>query len=487
MKKIIEQLMRSNKEKVLIIGDVMLDEYIFGEVDRISPEAPVPVVKHSKTERSLGGAANVALNCKKIGFEVQLLGVIGNDKSGEVFLSLLRSNSLPTDNILISKDRATTTKKRIMSINQQLLRVDFEDNFLMLPMERAYIYLQLSMHIPNCKIILISDYAKGVIDEQMVEYIVGLARKHNCIVLVDPKGPLFNKYKGVDFIKPNFKEFKQMCEFFGLSKEKPLVENARHICDSLNLKGLFITLGEKGMQYVSSSEAIFSPAVKKEVFDLTGAGDTVSAFLALGIINYLKIDECLKLANHAAAIAIGYLKNYAVGMEELFTARSVGSRKYIEDWILLKNEIQRLKDKNKKIIFTNGCFDLLHPGHVKYLQEAKNMGDILIVALNTDASIQRIKGMHRPIQNLESRASIMEALESVDFVTTFDEDTPKSLIELIKPDILIKGGDYKVENIVGYEFVTSYGGKVIVVNFEQGHSTTNIVSKIKELNLSSAN
>ena len=333
-----------------------------------------------------------------------------------------------------------------MSKNHQLLRIDLEDHKSLFYDERVALVGKLDQLLRLNSIIIVSDYAKGVVDVEMMHHIFAKAKKFNCLVLADAKGPDFNKYKGVSLLKPNLKEFKEIVSFFNLPSGASVLENGRKICDLLDLKGLIVTLGEKGIEYVSPDEHIFSTAIgKKEVFDLTGAGDTVIAFLALGLLNKLSMKKCLSLANRAASVAVTHLKTYAVGLDEIVDKNLETTHKYFSDWRALKVELDWLRVENKKIVFTNGCFDLLHSGHIQILKEAKKRGDLLVVALNTDESIKRIKGDGRPIKSLDERVEVMSAIGFVDFVVAFDEDTRARLIEFLQPDIVVKSEDYRKE------------------------------------------
>jgi len=482
MKKLINKIKQSGQKSVLVIGDVMLDEYVFGEVSRISPEAPVPVLKEQKREWSLGGAANVALNCSHIGCKVDLIGIVGNtDRPAQKLISILKQNRISIDGLVRSNDRVTTCKKRAISNGHQLLRIDSEDNKQLTKNEFLELSQKIDLLIKPEMIILVSDYAKGVLSKEVLSKIISTAKKRKCIVLLDPKGKEFNKYKGINYLKPNYKEFCLMLDSYGLSEKDSIIDNGKRICKLLSLDGLVITLGEKGIQFVSKDEDFSIPAYKKEVFDLTGAGDTVLAFLALGLSVKLPIKECLKLANHAAAVAVSHLKTYAVSLDELIDKNIDLSEKIYSDWALLKIELDWLKLEHKKIVFTNGCFDLLHSGHIHLLREAKKFGDILVVAINTDDSVKRFKGKDRPIKSLIERAKVMAAIGIVDYIVFFDQDTPRELIEYLNPDVLVKGGDYKKENIAGADFVLAHGGRVKVIDYQDGLSTSNLVFAAKRV------
>jgi len=469
-----------NTKNVLVVGDVMIDEYFFGNVERISPEAPVPIVKEEKIEWSLGGAANVAANCKKIGLNVDLVGLIGMaDDKGKKLISLLEEKEILSSGLVRTDKRGTICKKRVMAANHQLLRLDSENISPLCRAEESQVIENITRSIKQDSIILISDYAKGVITPAILFEIKNLADSKNCLILVDPKGSDYGKYKGVNYLKPNLKEFSELIKFFRLNKEDSLIDNGVKICKFLGLDGLIVTLGEKGIQFVSPTESIFIPAHKREVYDLTGAGDTVFAFLALGLNNNFTMEQSLKVANLAACVAVTHLKTYAVGLDDLIKIYANFSDKIFHDWAALKEKLDELKAKNKKIVFTNGSFDLIHAGHIFSLQEAKKQGDVLVVALNTDDSVKRYKGLTRPINSLNDREKVMEAFRVVDYVVSFDQDTPRELIAYLKPDVLVKGGDYKAEKIAGYDIVASYGGSVFIVDYQEGYSTTNLVKSIK--------
>ncbi|MBU4269570.1 D-glycero-beta-D-manno-heptose 1-phosphate adenylyltransferase [Candidatus Dependentiae bacterium] len=479
MKNLIKIIQNSSSKNILIIGDVMLDEYIFGTVSRISPEAPVPVLKEEKMEWCLGGAANVALNCKNIGCNVNIVGIINDmDFAGQKLASMLSENGISSSNLIKSEQRITTCKKRALCGGHQLLRIDNESEHNLTDKELLLITEKINNLIVKDSIILISDYAKGVISSELVRFVSVIAKSRNCKIIVDPKGKNFEKYIGVNYIKPNYKEFLLMLDVYGLDKNNSISNNAKILCEKLSIDGLIITLGEKGIHFVSKDEDIFVSALKKEVYDLTGAGDTVLAFLALGLSVGFDMQKCLQIANTAAGVAVSHLKTYAVSLEELLDKNIYSSEKIYENWTNLKIELDWIKAQNKKIVFTNGCFDLLHSGHIYLLNEAKKLGDILVVAINTDESVKRYKGQSRPINSLYERMHVMSSLGIVDFVVSFEQDTPKELIEYLSPDVLVKGGDYKAENVAGADFVKKSGGQVAIIEYQVGLSTTNIVKKI---------
>ena len=479
MKNLIKMLQEGDSKDIVIVGDLMLDEYLIGSVSRVSPEAPVPILKEEEREVSFGGAANVASNCCHVGCKVHSIGIVGdNDSAGDKLLSMLAAKKIFIEGIVKSRDRVTTRKKRIVAQQQQLLRIDAEDSSPLNTFERDSLICHIHTLIKPGFVVLISDYAKGVVDRQIIQEILRRAEVCGSIVVVDPKGPHFEKYKGVHYIKPNNKEFKQMVDCFGLKQSDSILENGQKICEILQLRGLIVTMGGNGIHFISSEKEIFYSAYKREVYDITGAGDTVLAFLAVGLSHGLCIDDSLKLANRAAGVSVSHHKTYAVSFDELLGEKS--KERIFTGWEKLREELTWLKtEKKKKIVLTNGCFDLLHSGHIYLLQEAKKRGDILVVALNSDESVARFKGEGRPIKTFSERARIMAAIDAVDYVVRFEQNTPQELIECLCPDVLVKGGDYNIENIAGYDTVLSYGGKVEVVDYQHGLSTTNLVKSVK--------
>lgn len=485
MRSLIKKLRQAPQKSVVVVGDIGIDEYIFGAVSRVSPEAPVPIVREQRREMYFGCAANTAVNCRVLGLEVALIGVVNpHDLYGKSLEELLKKADLCADSVVYSSDRKTTTKTRVIAQNRHCLRVDNEDTVLLTRVEFDAIVEQLEQRIqPGC-VVLLSDYAKGVVTPALIEKILEVAHSRGVLVIADPKGPNFAKYHGVDYLKPNASEFKQMLQRFDVPDTLSFIEQARFICRTLNLRGLIVTLGERGIHFVSETEDIFSPAFKQEVFDLSGAGDTVFAYLAFALVHEVSMPDALELANKAASVAISHMKTYAVRLDELLDDASDLEEKIIFDWPQLKDRVESLRGQGRRIVFTNGCFDLLHPGHVRCLYEAKKQGDILVVALNTDASVRRLnKGPERPLNTLQDRAAIIAGLASVDFVTSFDQDTPKEIIDLLLPDVLVKGGDYIAENIVGYNSVISNGGRVCIIPLVQGKSTSNIVKKAQALGI----
>ncbi len=479
MKSLVQNLKERESRPVLVVGDLMIDEYIFGSVHRISPEAPVPVVREERRERYLGGAANTAANCKVLNLDVSLVGLVSRDDVyGPILKQLLEASNIATTGIVFSSFRKTTVKNRVIANNHHCLRVDNEDNVPLKEQELSVVVEKIKQLLQPGSIILLSDYAKGIITSELITIVKALADERGCTIIADPKGAKFAKYQGLDFLKPNLAEFRQVAHELGIQEELPLVARGKEVCVRLGLKGIFVTLGEKGIHFISGDTDIYSPAYKREVFDLSGAGDTVFAYLALAFAHGVDMVNALRLANKAASIAVSHFKTYAVRLDELLDGKDSFRDKIAHDWVDLKKEIDVLRGQGKRLVFTNGCFDILHAGHVHCLYEAKRYGDILVVALNADESIRRLnKGPERPINSLQDRAEVMAGLGMVDFVTSFSQDTPQEIIDYLKPDVLVKGGDYKKEELVGYGTVMASGGSVHTIPLVRGKSTTNMIQK----------
>lgn len=490
MKEIIDQLKSMKKREILVVGDVMLDEYIIGNAERISSEAPIPVVREQSHDYCIGGAGNAAANCLEIGFKVTVVSLINDtDFAGQKIISLLKEAKMPTSGLVKSKERRTTHKKRIVAKNQQLLCLDAEDAKSLTKNEFKSACEKIDLLLKPGMIVLISDYDRGFITQELVSYIIKRASMINCVVMVDPSGPDYSKYKGSHYIKPNLKEFNEMLDCLKLRSSDDLIKNALEVCKMLQCNGLFITMGENGIKFVSPDLLAHAPTQVKEICGLAGAGDTVFAYLALGISCNLPIDTCLRLANKAAAIAISHVRTYSVGLDELIDKDIEFSEKIFTEWSHLKIELDWQNLGKKNVVFTSGCFDILHAGHVYLLKEAKKLGDILVVGLNSDESIKRLgKAVGRPINSFINRATVIAALGSVDFVVEFDQSSPKTLLEYLKPDVFVKGGDYNLDNASESELikkfidecdaVKKYGGVIKTINLLPGFSTTNIIKKI---------
>lgn len=469
--------------KIAVIGDVMLDRYFHGEVKRISPEAPVPVTKINSIKSVLGGAANVAANLAHLECKVYMGGVTGDDENRRLLEKLMDEAGIDYQGLVKSSRRKTITKLRVLGGNQQMLRLDFEETGDLYPEEIAVLSQWLERLLDEgLDGIIVSDYAKGVCSDSFCQWVIRQGKAYHIPVLIDPKGADWSKYSGCDFITPNLKE---MCEAAGCQRDnddEAVVEMARAARDRFQIKNVVVTRSEKGMTLVSDTQTLHSPASAIEVFDVSGAGDTVAAALLAAAAGKLPLADAVYLANRAAGIVVAKVGTYPVHRDELLKDLLTEDRKQGRGYRTLSwQEISSLaatwKACGEKIVFTNGCFDIIHVGHVSYLEKAARLGKHLIVGLNTDASVRRLKGETRPLVHELDRARVLSALACVDAVVLFDQDTPTALIEKIRPDILVKGGDYKPEEVAGRE----YAGEVQIIDFEEGYSTTGVVEKIARL------
>ncbi|SFU85489.1 bifunctional D-glycero-beta-D-manno-heptose-7-phosphate kinase/D-glycero-beta-D-manno-heptose 1-phosphate adenylyltransferase HldE [Xenorhabdus koppenhoeferi] len=460
---------------VLVVGDVMLDRYWYGPTSRISPEAPVPVVKVENIEERPGGAANVAMNIASLGANSRLVGLTGIDDAARALNEKLSSVKVQCDFVPVPT-HPTITKLRVLSRNQQLLRLDFEEDFQNVDAQPMLEKIQQSL--PHIGALVLSDYAKGALNQ--VQAMIKLANEANVPVLIDPKGSDFERYRGATLLTPNMSEFEAVV---GHCKgDDDVVQKGTQLVQDLALKALLITRSERGMSLLRVGQPpLHLPTQAQEVFDVTGAGDTVIGVLATALAAGKPLNEACYLANAAAGVVVGKLGTSTVSPVELENAvrgrAKTGFGMMSESQ--LKEAVGQARQRGERIVMTNGCFDILHAGHVSYLSNARKLGDRLIVAVNSDASTKRLKGETRPVNPLEQRMIVLSALESVDWVVEFEEDTPQRLIAGILPDILVKGGDYKAEEIAGSEEVWAAGGEVKVLNFEDGISTTNIIKTIK--------
>ena len=464
--------------RVTVIGDVMLDRYWYGTSSRISPEAPVPVVNVDRYEERAGGAANVALNLSSLGIDCDLVGIVGEDDSGKLLTQILKDKKIDT-RFVVCPELPTITKLRVLSRHQQLLRIDFEKGYS--DVDQGRIMLTLRQALRDSKVLICSDYGKGALSS--VQNMINAARLLRIPVLVDPKGTDFTRYRGATLLTPNMSEFEAVVG--KVRDNADLERKALKLIREIELDALLVTRSEDGMSLVVLGEpTLHIPTYAREVYDVTGAGDTVIATLGACLASGSSLAMACAIANRAAGIVVGKLGTSTVTPDELeeeIFAKNHGlkhSGVMSEDELV--QEVQRLKQKGKRIVMTNGCFDILHKGHVEYLQQARALGDVLVVAVNSDDSVQRLKGPTRPIVPLENRMAVLAALGCVDIVVPFSEDTPQRLISRVLPDILVKGGDYKVEQIAGHEEVLNNGGKVKILSFVDNCSTTSIVNKIKE-------
>lgn len=459
---------------VLVIGDVMLDRYWSGPTGRISPEAPVPVVKINQSEERPGGAANVAMNIAALGGNARLVGLVGNDEPAKVLKTKLDSIHVNCDFVTV-EDQPTITKLRILSRNQQLIRLDFEEPFDAIPAKP--LLDNICQHLPKVKVAIFSDYAKGALNH--VQQMIQLAREHGVKTLVDPKGTDFERYRGATLLTPNMGEFEAVV---GVCRtEAEIIEKGQKLIQDYDLEALLVTRSENGMLLLEKDGSTFSLAtLAKEVYDVTGAGDTVISVFAASLAAGKNMQDACTLANAAAGVVVGKLGTSTLSTIELtkavFGSHQSGFGVVTEPQ--LKQAMLLAKARGERVVMTNGCFDILHAGHVAYLNEAAKLGDRLIVAVNTDESVHQLKGPGRPVNPTERRMAVLSGLSSVSWVVPFSEQTPQRLISEILPDILVKGGDYKVEDIAGGSEVMAAGGEVKVLNFEDGCSTTEIINTI---------
>ncbi|NOT69667.1 MAG: bifunctional D-glycero-beta-D-manno-heptose-7-phosphate kinase/D-glycero-beta-D-manno-heptose 1-phosphate adenylyltransferase HldE [Methylophilaceae bacterium] len=467
---------------VLVIGDLMLDRYLIGEVERISPEAPVPIVLLKQQNERAGGAANVAANLAKLGIKTRLAGCIGKDSEGGILLRLIAEMGIGTQGIVQSSQRQTITKTRILGGHQQMLRLDQESRAAFDGSESQQLQQGVNRQLADHPaIIILSDYAKGVLSAALCAEVIAFAKQNSIPVLVDPKGRDYSKYAGASALTPNKRETAEACGV-GLHDNEALIKAARALRAELGLDFLAVTRGEEGISLIEANEIQHIPATAKQVFDVSGAGDTVIATLAAGMVHGLSHQQALQLANIAAGIVVGKVGTVPITRQELLTElvlqNSTAQVDKICDLQSLKTRVKNWRTAGQRIAFTNGCFDLLHAGHVTYLEAARKTGDRLVLGLNTDRSVSALKGPTRPVIHEADRARVLAALEAVDAVILFDEDTPLALIDAIRPDVIVKGDDYTEEQVVGGSEVKSWGGAVKLIPLVQGRSTSNIIKKL---------
>ncbi|MCK9620701.1 MAG: bifunctional D-glycero-beta-D-manno-heptose-7-phosphate kinase/D-glycero-beta-D-manno-heptose 1-phosphate adenylyltransferase HldE [Methylobacter sp.] len=462
------------KARIIVIGDVMLDRYWSGQAARISPEAPVPVVRVKAIEDRVGGAGNVALNIAKLGGKVTLLGVVGDDAEGEILRRLLEAEGVNCD-FVVEREIRSICKLRVMAQHQQLIRIDFEETSLQF--DSSALLARLVEHLSKNNTVVFSDYGKGTLAD-VATYIIK-AKQAGIKVLVDPKGVDYQRYTQADLITPNLSELQAVV---GVSEhEDDLIERGRALLKRYQIPTLLLTRGEAGMTLIQDDQVHSLPAQAKDVFDVTGAGDTVIAVMALGVALDMALYDAMYLANLAGGIVVGKLGTSTVSMQEL--TRAMHGDRDSRYGIVSEDELAQIlagaKAHDERIIMTNGCFDLLHAGHVTYLQQAKALGDRLVVAVNSDASVRRLKGESRPINGLQERMTVLAALAYVDWVVSFEEETPERLYCRLLPDVIVKGGDYSSEQVAGGECVIRAGGEVKILQFVDGQSTTAMIKKAR--------
>ncbi|OGT40137.1 MAG: bifunctional heptose 7-phosphate kinase/heptose 1-phosphate adenyltransferase [Gammaproteobacteria bacterium RIFCSPHIGHO2_12_FULL_38_14] len=459
---------------ILVLGDVMLDRYWFGETSRISPEAPVPIVNINNTDNRPGGAGNVALNIAALGASVTLLGLTGQDEAAKILDQQLTAASIKHDLCMLDSLK-TIMKLRVISRHQQLLRLDFEEKLVS---HQDLLLNRYKKHLKNVKLVILSDYKKGTLADPAP--FIALAKQAKIPVLVDPKGNDFNIYAGADIITPNLKEFEAVvgkCE-----NEQDIIEKGRALLFQFDINTLLITRGEDGMTLIQKDQHFHLPAYAREVFDVTGAGDTVISMLGVAYASGAELKTAVTLANLAASLVVNKLGAASVSVPEMQAAIS-GQTKFntgIVNEAQLMEAVNAARINGKKIVFTNGCFDVIHAGHVTTLQMAKQLGDYLVVAVNTDESIRALKGPYRPINHLDHRMTVLAGLGVVDWVIPFGDKTPERLLNLIRPEFLVKGADYKLDEVVGANIVRAYGGEVRIMNHNISSSSTSIIKQMQD-------
>lgn len=459
---------------ILVVGDIMLDRYWYGETSRISPEAPVPVVRVQQNDERPGGAGNVALNLTALGCQTSLIALCGNDESGQLLETKLATAGIRCF-LQHEENFRTITKLRVLSQHQQLIRLDFEEPHNII--STANLLHDFQQQLQTAQAVILSDYAKGVLADP--QPFIKLARKAGVPVLVDPKGSDYSRYEGATLLTPNRKEFEAVV---GICRnEQELCEKGLNLIQALNLESLLVTRGEQGMTLLRAGQPeLHLPALGHEVYDVTGAGDTVIATLAAAIAAGDDIENAINIANHAASIVVAKLGAATVNIDEL---RRVAQKERCAHGVVNQEQLMLAvadaKVQKQRIVMTNGCFDIIHAGHITYLEQAKRLGDKLIVAINDDESVKRLKGNERPINTLARRMAVLAGLSAVDWVVAFTEDTPEQLVNTIMPDVLVKGGDYQVNQIAGATAVLANGGQVKVLDYIDNCSTSAVIEKIR--------
>jgi D-beta-D-heptose 7-phosphate kinase/D-beta-D-heptose 1-phosphate adenosyltransferase len=466
-------------KRLLVVGDVMLDKYIWGEVGRISPEAPVPIVRATHHSEQPGGAANVAMNLVRLGAKAHVIGFAGGDDNQRLLDESMCANGISSD-LLVSEGFPTITKQRILGGRQQMLRLDSERLGARSEDDYTRLVACVLAQLQGYDAVVLSDYAKGVFTPEVCQTIIHAARALGIPVLVDPKSADFTRYRGATTICPNLSELSSAAHL-DAADLKGLLDAAESMVAELDIQFLTATLSEKGIALVRPGHRFMAPALARQVFDVSGAGDTVIAVLALCLASGLEPETAVELANVAAGIVVGKVGTVPVEKFELLAALTPEIALHAENKVVTRQElvsrVSLWKANGERVVFTNGCFDLLHVGHITVLEQARRFGDRLIVAINSDASVRALKGPSRPIVGERERGRVLAALAAVDAVVVFDEPTPLELILAARPDVIVKGGDYAVDTVVGAREVQSWGGQVKIVPIVQGFSTTGLIQK----------
>ena len=470
--------------RILVLGDVMLDRYVYGAVTRMSPEAPIPVLAIEREMAMPGGAGNVALNIAALGGAAILVGLVGDDAAGAELRDLLaRQRTAITTDLVVDAARPTTCKTRFVADRQQLLRADAEQAAPAGAAVTDALLAAFRRHLAEADAVILSDYAKGVLSAELLKAAIAAARAADVPIVADPKSADFRRYNGVTVLTPNKGEAVAATGQVIAADIDAAVAAATALRTAFEVKAILITRGAAGMTLAERGAAVLHlPASAREVFDVSGAGDTVVATLALALAAKQTLADAARLANAAAGIAVGKIGTAGVRPDELRHALQAGRAHGIEAKIAgldaAHEQVARWRARGERVAFTNGCFDLIHPGHVSLLAQARGAADRLVVGLNTDASVRRLKGPERPVQNELARATVMASLAAVDLVVLFDEDTPLDLIRLLRPDVLVKGADYRVDQVVGADVVQAYGGRVLLADLTPGQSTTGTIARI---------
>ncbi|MFC5864589.1 bifunctional D-glycero-beta-D-manno-heptose-7-phosphate kinase/D-glycero-beta-D-manno-heptose 1-phosphate adenylyltransferase HldE [Acidicapsa dinghuensis] len=466
-------------KRLLVLGDVMLDKYIWGDVGRISPEAPVPVVRATHQSQQPGGAANVAMNLAKLGAQVWLIGFTGGDADEKLLEACVKEHGIESAFVPCS-GFPTITKTRIVGGRQQMLRLDSENLGQRAQGDHSRLLERALEELPKCDAVVLSDYAKGVLMPELCQAVIHAARQHGIPVLVDPKTADFSRYKGATTVCPNLNELSVATREDARNLEAMLTSGEQMV-SAFDLEYLTVTLSEKGIAVLRPGNRFLAPAQARQVFDVSGAGDTVIAVLSLCLASGLAIEPSVQLANIAAGIVVGKVGTVPVEKHELLAALAPDIALHAEDKVLTRDELARRvavwRANGERVVFTNGCFDLIHVGHITVLEQSRRLGDRLIVAINSDESVSCLKGPNRPVVGENERARVLAALASVDAVTIFGEATPFELIVATRPDVIVKGGDYNEDTVVGAKEVKSWGGKVAIVPTVEGHSTTRLIQR----------
>jgi D-beta-D-heptose 7-phosphate kinase / D-beta-D-heptose 1-phosphate adenosyltransferase len=487
-----ERITALGSPRILIVGDLILDEYVLGDVQRISPEAPIPVLEVRREDLKLGGAGNVAANVAAMGGRATVLGGLGGDDAGKRLLQLLGQVGIDTSPVLVVHGRPTTIKSRHMAGPQQMLRVDREDRSPLAAESEAAAIAYVRTHAPEFDLLVLSDYGKGFLSNPLIAATIAAARAAGRRVLVDPKGIDYTRYRGASVVTPNRAEAEQASRHAirstaaGTPEVSDLLAAGEWLLDQCDLEAAVITLGKDGVFFVGRNDRAphVIPTLARQVYDVTGAGDTVIAHLGLHLAAGASLEDSVKLANAAAGIVVAKLGTATVRREEVLDAFAIQEErrgKIVRSPAELDRLLADLRGARRTVVFTNGVFDILHAGHLKYLREARARGDVLVVGVNDDESVRRLKGPRRPINILADRMALLAGLEVVDAVVPFPDDTPLALIQRLNPDVLVKGEDWADKGVVGREWVEAHGGRVVLIKLEPDRSTSGVIRRIVEL------